>query len=506
MKSLCRSWLLGALALLMAVPAALAEDRAPFRQAELDQMLAPVALYPDPLLSQVLMASTYPLEIVQAARWSRANPGLQGQAAVNAVEPMDWEPSVKSLTAFPHVLAMMNERLEWTERLGEAFLAQQEDVMNTVQSLRRRAEAAGYLRSSEQMRVERESGVIVISPPASGVVYVPYYDPALIYGPWWWPAYPPVAWAPPPTYYAIPPYPSAWLWGSGIVLSTGFFFGHFDWPHRRIRVRHFHHSHHHAHPHRVWQHNPVHRRGVPFRSAQARHRFEQHRAAFDSRRDESARAQSHASGARAPEARPRHRPEFHRDPAPGPRHPDGRNAAGSSASPAVSPAPPGSPPARAGSVERRSQPPAAPAGRESRTVQRVAPAQAPRHARAERSDRPSFRSSDPGATRQPSRGTERRVSAPPAASGAVRTPTARAEVRPQIIQGGSGHSPRGVPQRQISRERAAPPRAVERAAPQAAPAIARGRSVDHHRPRTNGAHGNRHAPGRTTERGPGRRS
>src|SRR5688572_21145116 len=159
MKSLCRSWILGALALLLAAPAALAEDRAPFRQEELDQMLAPVALYPDPLLSQVLMASTYPLEIVQAARWSRANPGLKGQAAVNAVEPMDWEASVKSLTAFPQVLAMMSEKLEWTERLGEAFLAQQADVMNTVQELRQRAEAAGHLRPSEQMRVERQGDV-----------------------------------------------------------------------------------------------------------------------------------------------------------------------------------------------------------------------------------------------------------------------------------------------------------------------------------------------------------
>ena len=182
------------LALLLAASAAFAQDRVPFRQAELDQMLAPVALYPDSLLSQVLMASTYPLEVVQAARWSRANPGLKGQDAVRAVEHMDWDPSVKSLTAFPQILTMMDEKLEWTRRLGEAFLAQQADVMDTVQGLRRRAEAAGNLRSSEQMRVAREGEVITIHQPAPEVVYVPYYNPAVVYGPWWWPAYPPVYW------------------------------------------------------------------------------------------------------------------------------------------------------------------------------------------------------------------------------------------------------------------------------------------------------------------------
>jgi len=272
MRAFFNGWIVRALALLLAATAASAQERVPFRQEELDQMLAPVALYPDSLLSQMLMASTYPLEVVQAARWSRANPGLSGQEAVRAVEPMDWDPSVKSLTAFPRVLAMMNERLEWTERLGEAFLAQQADVMDTIQGLRRRAEAAGNLESNEQMRVARQGEVILIDPPAPGVVFVPYYDPLVVYGPWWWPLYPPVYWAPPPHYVVVAHRP-AFAWGSGIVLSAGFFFGHFDWPHRHVKVVHVHHHRPDARPARVhahWRHDPAHRRGVPFRHAGAR--------------------------------------------------------------------------------------------------------------------------------------------------------------------------------------------------------------------------------------------
>lgn len=284
MKALLKSWTVRVAALLFLASAALAQDRVPFRQAELDQMLAPVALYPDSLLSQMLMASTYPLEVVQAARWSRANPDLKGQSAVDAVGRMDWDPSVKSLTAFPQILAKMDENLEWTERLGEAFLAQQADVMGTVQELRRRADAAGNLRSGEQMRVVRQDEAIVIEPAAPQVVYVPHYSP-VVYGPWWWSAYPPVYWAPPPAYYAVPAYGHGFFWGSGIAISTGFFFGHFDWPHRHVRVAHVHHYHGRpVHGHTHWRHDPTHRRGVPFRNADAHRRYEQSRLA-ESRRD-----------------------------------------------------------------------------------------------------------------------------------------------------------------------------------------------------------------------------
>lgn len=293
MRTLLQSWIVRVAALMLAASVAFAQDRVPFRQEELDQMLAPVALYPDSLLSQMLMASTYPLEVVQAARWSRANPGLKGQDAVRAVEPMDWDPSVKSLTAFPEVLSMMDQKLEWTERLGEAFLAQQTDVMDTIQGLRRRADAAGNLGSDDRLRVARQGDVIAIEPPAPGVVYVPYYSPLVVYGPWWWPHYPPVFWAPPP-HYAFVTHRPVFAWSSGIVISAGFFFGHFDWPHRHVQVVHVHHHHTVARPvhaHTQWRHDPAHRRGVPFRHAGAFQRHEQARAGGDSNRHDAAPAE-----------------------------------------------------------------------------------------------------------------------------------------------------------------------------------------------------------------------
>jgi hypothetical protein len=170
-------------------------------QQELDQMLAPIALYPDSLLSQILMASTYPLEIVEATRWSTANPNLKDDDAVKAAAQNGWDPSVTSLIAFPQILTMMDDRLSWTERLGDAFLAQQAQVMDTVQSLRQKAYAAGNLKSTEQVRVEQQGQTIVIEPPNPQVVYVPYYDPRIVYGPWWWPGYPPVYWGPWPGHH-----------------------------------------------------------------------------------------------------------------------------------------------------------------------------------------------------------------------------------------------------------------------------------------------------------------
>ena len=260
------------------------QDRPTFRQEQLDQMLAPIALHPDPLLSQILMAATYPLEVVQAARWSRANPNLKGEAAVKAVESRDWDPSVRSLVAFPEVLAMMDEHIEWTERLGEAFLAQQAQVMDTIQGLRQRAEAAGNLQPNERRAVRRHADHIVIEPPEPGVVYVPYYDPTVVYGPWWWSAYPPVYWGPPLGYYAG--WGPGFWWGGGVHLSAGFFFGAFSWPHRHVVI--VHHHHHRALLARrgitvtargpvAWRHDVFHRRGVPYRQAVLRQEFRQTR-------------------------------------------------------------------------------------------------------------------------------------------------------------------------------------------------------------------------------------
>jgi Protein of unknown function (DUF3300) len=263
--------------LLLCASVALAETdpsapRQEAMQPELDQLLAPIALYPDSLLSQILMASTYPLEVVEAAHWSKANPGLNGEDAVNAVDPKDWDPSVKALTAFPQVLAMMDERLEWTERLGDVFIAQQPQVMETVQSLRQKAYAAGNLASNAQTYVYPQGDTLAIAPASPQVVYVPYYDPWTVYGPWWWPAYPPAVWAPWPGYVVYPGF--VFAWGVGVTIGPRFFFSACDWRARRItvvnvvNVTHVTVNRSSVSPRpTVWQHDPGHRRGVPYHIA-----------------------------------------------------------------------------------------------------------------------------------------------------------------------------------------------------------------------------------------------
>ncbi|HEX7767569.1 MAG TPA: DUF3300 domain-containing protein [Nitrospira sp.] len=245
-----------------------------FSQQELDQMLAPIALYPDPLLTQILMASTYPLEVIQAARWSKANPNLQGDQAVQAVADKPWDPSVKSLVAFPQLLLMMDEKLDWMERLGGAFLAQESQVMDTIQQLRQKASAAGNLQSNEQIQVQPQGQTIAIQPTNPQVIYVPYYDPMVVYGPWWWPGYPPVYWGPWPGYYIGPGY-GLFAWGLGITLGAGFLFGAFSWPHHHIFLS----------PGRVWTHDPFHRRGVPYRSEFLRQQFGRTNGLSETRRD-----------------------------------------------------------------------------------------------------------------------------------------------------------------------------------------------------------------------------
>jgi hypothetical protein len=261
------------------------QGRPAFTQQELDQMLAPIALYPDTLLSQILMASTYPLEIVEAARWSKANPNLKGDEAVKAVEQNSWDPSVKSLVAFPQVLQMMDEKLTWMQRLGDAFLSQQAQVMDTVQSLRQKAYAAGNLKSTDQVRVEHQGQTIVVESPSPQVVYVPYYDPMVVYGSWWWPAYPPVYWGPWPGYFVGPGFGAGFVWGVGITVGAGFFFGAFDWPHRHVNVVTVNNFFIRNNAVRVWGHEPIHRRGVPYREASLRQQFGRTSASPEARRD-----------------------------------------------------------------------------------------------------------------------------------------------------------------------------------------------------------------------------
>ena len=185
-----------------------------FRPEEIDQMVAPIALYPDSLLAQVLAASTYPLEIVQAARFVQQNKELKGEKLMQAAKDKEWEPSVKAMLEFPDVLLMMNEKLEWTEKLGDAFLSQQKDVMASVQRLRQKAQESGNLKTTKEQKVivEEQTKVIVIESASPQVVYVPTYNPTVVYGVWPYPAYPPYP-VYPPGYVAgrLVPLPPVWL-------------------------------------------------------------------------------------------------------------------------------------------------------------------------------------------------------------------------------------------------------------------------------------------------------
>ncbi len=211
--------------------------------AQLAQLVAPIALYPDELLSDILMASTYPVEIVEATRWYEANKGLTLTALTSALDQQTWHAGVKSLMATPSVLEMMNSQLGWTQQLGTAVLNQQSAVMAAVQELRAQAQAANQLQSNQQQNVavqtEGSQQVISIQPTTAGTIFVPYYDPAVVYGRWAWPDYLPYYWAP-PVGVAI---------GRGITFGVGFaigdpswrgywggYWGGFDWWHGNIMV------------------------------------------------------------------------------------------------------------------------------------------------------------------------------------------------------------------------------------------------------------------------------
>ncbi len=201
-----------------------------FSKEQLDQLTAQIALYPDALLSQMLMASTYPSDVAEAAQWARAHPDAKGDEAVKQVQDREWDPSVTSLVAFPQVIITMGEKPDWVKDLGDAFLAQPEDVMDSVQRLRAQAQKAGNLQSTEQAIVRVESAppdegttrvverqVIYIEPAQPQFVYVPTYNPTVVYGPWMYPALPPVYVPPPPGYW--------WSVTVGGAIATGIAWG-----------------------------------------------------------------------------------------------------------------------------------------------------------------------------------------------------------------------------------------------------------------------------------------
>jgi Protein of unknown function (DUF3300) len=187
---------------------------------QLQQLVAPIALYPDSLVAQILAASTFPEQVVEADRWVQNHSDLKGQALGQAVDQEPWDPSVKALTAFPSVLGNMDKNISWTSSLGDAYYNQQQDVMDAVQVMRQQAEKAGNLKSTQQQTVTNQAGAIDIAPANPEVVYVPAYDPWLVYG------YPIVAW---PGWY---PYPGIWFGGPYLSFGLGFgvgFFGGFGW-------------------------------------------------------------------------------------------------------------------------------------------------------------------------------------------------------------------------------------------------------------------------------------
>ncbi|WES69324.1 DUF3300 domain-containing protein [Superficieibacter sp. HKU1] len=310
-----------------AAPAPAAPAATTFTPAQIDQWVAPIALYPDALLSQVLMASTYPASVVQAVQWSKDHPTLQGDAAIQAAANQPWDASVKSLVAFPQLMALMGQDPQWVENLGNAFLAQPQDVMDSVQKLRTLAQQTGTLKSTPQQKVTSEptvastadtspgesrtttvvhsapSTIIKIEPADPQVVYVPTYNPTTVYGTWPNTAYPPVYLPPPPGQQFADSFVKGFGYSLG-VATTYALFSSIDWDHDHHHHHHDDDDHHHHdddHYHhddhdyhgggyihngdnininvnnynritgehltdnsRIWQHNPAHRNGVPY--------------------------------------------------------------------------------------------------------------------------------------------------------------------------------------------------------------------------------------------------
>lgn len=240
--------------------------------AQLDALVAPIALYPDTLLSQILMASTYPLEVVQADRWVSANKQLKGDQLKTEAEKQAWDASVKSLVATPSVLEMMSKNLDWTQRLGDAVLAQQPDVMDGIQRMRTRAYDNKKLSSGSQqtVTVRQESGrqMIAIEPAVADTVYVPYYDPGVVYGAW---PYPDTQ----PYYFPYTGYVAAGVVATGLAFGAGYALGRWtngnywggniNWNNNNINIDRDRVTH--------WQHNPQHRHGVQYRNNAVQQRF-----------------------------------------------------------------------------------------------------------------------------------------------------------------------------------------------------------------------------------------
>ena len=259
-------------------PTTRAQDSAPppeasapqLSQGQLDQLLAPIALYPDQLLGQMLMAAGYPLEVVDADRWleDTGNAALRGDDLTTALGQVSWDPSVKSLVQFPQVLHMMDTQLDWTESLGEAFIADPSAVMDSIQRLRRQARTGGKLATNPQEVVTEQDSQIIIAPATDQTVYVPDYEPSVVYGDWAWPDYPPYDF---PNDFGPCAYDDFGYCWFGVGIYAPFWgWDRWDWSGRRFYIdRDRYTALNHGRPPMgggVWQHDPGHRQGVPYSS------------------------------------------------------------------------------------------------------------------------------------------------------------------------------------------------------------------------------------------------
>ena len=257
-------------------------------QAQLAQILAPIALYPDSILTHILIASTYPLEIVQAQLWLVQHPDLDNNEIATEVENKDWDASVKALMPFPRVIKRLNDDLLWTQKLGDAFLQNEQQVLASIQSLRKKADQAGSLDQMDNMDIKRATRTIIIQSAQPDIVYVPYYDSRYVYGDWYWNNYPPVYWTTAHyNHHYYRTHNSPFYWDLGVSISFNYFFNAFNWQnHHVVVVNNFHPRYRNSygygyqlnrHNMKAWRHNPSHRRGVAYRSEHIKQRYHSNR-------------------------------------------------------------------------------------------------------------------------------------------------------------------------------------------------------------------------------------
>src|SRR6201996_2863422 len=251
-------------------PAEAQPDQPLLKPEQLEALVAPIALYPDALLANMLAAATYPLEVVEADRFVKDKKDLKGDALKAEVDKKGWDDSVKALTATPSVLDMMGDKLDWTKSLGDAMLAQQADLMDAIQRLREKARSNNKLSSTKQQKVtvKQQDGkqAIVIEPTDPNTMYVPYYEPATVYGAWPYADYPPY-------YFGYPSYIGAGVIAAGVAFGTAWAIGRWgnywggrvNWGNRNVYVNH--------RTNNVWNHNPAHRQGVRYNNVNVQQRF-----------------------------------------------------------------------------------------------------------------------------------------------------------------------------------------------------------------------------------------